>query len=296
MLATKIYISSFDNDEALLDRLRTIKHVALDMDGTIYNGSTIFPFTKKILANFKKMGIGYSFLTNNPSKSTADYLIHLQNMGIQADQKELYTSAHATIAYLSENHPEIKRLFILGTPSMVREFELAGFYAVPDDPREEPDAVVVGFDLSLVYEKLSRAAWWISKQKLYVATNPDFVCPTDQPTILVDCGSICAALEKATGRMPDMVLGKPQPEMLNGILKINGLTTEEIAVVGDRIYTDILMAQRAKALGVLVLSGEATLQDVEKADPKPDLVIPNLATFGELLEMAHSPLEIKKQA
>ncbi len=288
MVDENVFLSSFPDEQALYNHLQKIRHVALDMDGTIYRGNTIFPFTWQFLSDLKAMGIGYSFLTNNPSKSTADYLEHLRRMGIVATKSELYTTAQATIDYLQNNHPEVKRLFILGTPSMIHEFELAGFVSVPDDPKEEPDAVVVGFDLTLTHDRLSRAAWWVSQKKLYVATNPDYVCPTDEPVVLVDCGSICAAIEKAVGREPDRVLGKPQPEMLNGILELHNLKSEEVAMVGDRIYTDILMAHRANSLGVLVLSGEATREDAEKAAPKPNLVTPTIETFGKLLKLSRT--------
>lgn len=288
MLDDKVFLSSFPDEQALYTHLQKIKHVALDMDGTIYKGNTLFSYTKQFLTDLKAMGIGYSFLTNNPSKSTADYLEHLRKMGVVATKEELYTTAQATIAYLKKHHPEVKRLFILGTPSMIEEFELAGFESVPNDPKEEPDAVVVGFDLTLAYDRLSRAAWWVSQKKLYVATNPDYVCPTDEPVVLVDCGSICAAIEKSVGREPDVVLGKPQPEMLNGILELHNLKSEEVAMIGDRIYTDILMAHRANSFGVLVLSGEATEEDAVKAVPKPNLVTPTIETLGELLKLSRN--------
>lgn len=275
----------------MLERLRKVKHVALDMDGTIYNGDTLFPYTKTFLKDLEQMGISYSFLTNNPSRSTKDYLSHLQEMGLQITENKIYTSAHATMDYLTHHYPDVKRLFILGTPSMIGEFEQAGFASVTDNPGDEPDAVVVGFDPTLSYSRLARAAWWIRKKKLYLATNPDYVCPTDQPVILVDCGSICAALEKATGRNPDVVLGKPDPEMLNGIKNGNGLKHDEIAMVGDRIYTDLLMARHANALGVLVLTGESTLQDVGNAGFVPDIVTDNIESFGELLARSHLAAE-----
>jgi NagD protein len=217
-------------------------------------------------------------------------------MGLTATADELYTSAQATILYLKSNLPEAKRLFILGTPSMIREFEQAGFVSVADSnvatideaggAFEAVDAVVVGFDMTLTYQRLCRAAWWITRGKPYIATNPDWVCPTDQPTVLVDCGSICAALEKATGRKPDITLGKPQPEMLDGILKTNGLQPCEVAMIGDRIYTDILMAHRAGAFSVLVLSGEATLDDAQHADPQPDITLQHIGQLGELIAEA----------
>lgn len=265
------------------ERLKKIKHVALDMDGTIYNGSTLFSYTVGFLASLKSAGIGYSFLTNNPSKSKADYLKHLSKMGIPVQPEEMYTSALATIDHLKNNHPTVKRLFILGTPSMIGEFEANGYISTADDANDVPDAVIVGFDSSLVYSRLCRAAWWISQKLVYIATNPDWVCPTDQPVILVDCGAICACLEGATKRQPDVVIGKPDPRMLDGILHRYALAPDEIAMVGDRLYTDVKMAVNANALGVLVLSGEATFEDTIDAEVKADVIANDVAAFGELL-------------
>lgn len=267
-------------------RLRRVAHVALDMDGTIYQGNTLFPFTLPFLARMKRLGIGTSFLTNNPSKSINDYLAHLAKMGISATREEMHTSTQATLDCLRTRHPEARRLFLLGTPSMIGEFTQAGYVSVTDDPHDVPDAVIVGFDLTLTYSRLCRAAWWIQSGKPYLATNPDRVCPTDQPTVLVDCGSLVAALTHATGRSPDVVLGKPDPTMLSGLVQRKGLETSQIAMVGDRIYTDILMAQRAQAFGVLVLSGETTAAVAAQAAEPPDLTVPSLHEFGELLEHA----------
>lgn len=280
------YISSgkLDTTEKLYDCLKNIKHIALDMDGTIYNGSTLFPFTIPFLDNLKEKGIGYSFLTNNPSKSTNDYLSHLSNMGISATKEEMYTSAQATIEYIKVNMPEAKRLFLLGTPSMISEFEAAGFVSTADDEHDIPDAVVVAFDMSLTYARLCRASWWVSQQIPYIATNPDRVCPTDKKVILVDCGAIYTCIEYATGRMPDIVIGKPNPSMLDGILERYKLHPSEVLMVGDRIYTDVKMAQNAGAIGVLVLSGETTMDIVREADTVPDIVARNLAELEKMLE------------
>lgn len=271
---------------ALLQRLRAIAHVALDMDGTIYKGGTLFDCTQPFLARLRKLGIQYSFLTNNPSKSAADYLAHLRKIGVEATTDQLYTSALATIDYLRTHRPELRRLFVLGTPSMLNEFAAAGFILTADDAHDEPDAVIAGFDLTLTYARLCRAAWWIARGKFFVATNPDRVCPTDLPNVLVDCGSICAALQTATGRGPDLVFGKPDPAMLDGIRQRHALRPDQIAMVGDRIYTDVMMAIRARAFGVLVLTGEATADDAAAAHPAPDLVVPSLAEFGEALATA----------
>ena len=251
------------------------------MDGTIYRGSTLFEHTKPFLRTLAEFAIGHTFLTNNSSKSSSDYLTRFNELGIEARADELYTSAQATIEYLRKTMPKVRRVFVLGTPSLSEEFAAAGFVPTEDVAADEPDAVLVGFDSSLTFPRLCRAAFWISKGKPFVATHPDRTCPTDEPTLLVDCGSICAALEKATGHKPEAVLGKPDPQMIRGILQRHGLAPAEVAVVGDRIYTDMAMARRAGCLGVLVLTGETTAAEAGAAQPSPDLVVANL---GELAE------------
>ncbi len=273
--------------EELRERLRNIRHVALDMDGTIYMGMSLFPYTKSFLSGLKELGVSYSFLTNNPSKSIADYLHKLSSLGIEATREEMYTTALATIDYIKTNFPEARRLFLLGTPSMISEFEKAGFESTTDDPNDVPDVIVAAFDMTLQYDRLCRAAWWVSQGVPYIATNPDRVCPTDQKVVLVDCGSICKCIEHATGRRPDITLGKPDPNMLSGILHRYGLQPDQIAMVGDRIYTDIEMAHNANAMGVLVLSGETTLEVADAAEKQPHIICDNIGVLGELIAQAH---------
>ena len=278
----------------LKEKLSKIKHLALDMDGTIYLGSTLFPFTKKFLADMTEAGISYSFLTNNPSISVADYLKKLDRLGIEATEDNMYTTSLAAIDYIKSHYPQAKRLFILGTPSMTTQFEEAGFISCADDPADVPDVLVVAFDKTLAYDRLCRASWWASQGIPYVATNPDRVCPTDQRTVLVDCGSMCKCIEYATGRQPDVCVGKPDPNMLRGVFERYGYQPDEVAMVGDRIYTDTATAHNAGAFGVLVLSGETTLEVAEKVaedartNPAPeffppDIIVRDVKELGELL-------------
>lgn len=275
-------------------KLRKIKRLALDMDGTIYLGSRLFPFTLDFLKSMRDNGIGYSFLTNNPTKSVADYLQKLAKMGIEANEDNMYTTSLAAIDYIKTHYPEAKRLFMLGTPSMVSQFEKAGLEACADDPADRPDVLVVAFDTTLEYPRLCRAAWWASQGLPYIATNPDKVCPTDQEVVLVDCGSICKCIEHATGRKPDIVLGKPDPNMLTGIMQRHGLEAEEIAMIGDRIYTDTATAHNAGAVGVLVLSGETTIETAlavaedARTNPAPeffppDFIVRDIQELGEMI-------------
>lgn len=256
------------------------------MDGTIYKGRTLFEFTPGFLARIRALGIGHTFLTNNSSKSIADYVRHLASMGIQADAGQIYSSSLCTIDWLRRNLPACRRLFLLGTASLAEEFAEAGFEILP--PEQEPDAVVVGFDTGLVFDRLCKAAWWIRRGKPFIATHPDRVCPTDLPTVLVDCGSICEALTAATGRRPTAVLGKPDAAMLTGILERHGLRPHELAMVGDRLYTDMAMARRAGTVAVLVLTGEATAAEAENSPDPPDVIVPSIRELGEMLAEAVS--------
>lgn len=267
-------------------RLRPIRHVALDMDGTIYRGSTLFDFTRPFLTQLTGLGIGYTFLTNNSSKSVKDYVAHLRAMGIAANADQIYTSTNATIEFLRETMPAVRRLFVLGTASMRAELASAGFTSTAESAGDEPEAVLVGFDTELSFARLCRAAYWIKQGKPFLASHPDRICPTDEATVWVDCGAICTALKEATGRGPDAVLGKPSPQMLRGLLHKFNLRPENLAMVGDRLYTDIVMARQAGVLGILVLSGEATNEEAARHSPPPDLVVADLAVLGEKLRAA----------
>ena len=280
------FSSPFDRDN-LMKALAKISHVALDMDGTIYLGDTLFPYTMQFLDTLRGLGISYSFLTNNPTKSSGDYLKKLRKLGIEATPEQMYTSSIATIDYIHQNFPQAKRIFALGTPSMHEEFRMGGFELCEDSPEDRPDVLVVAFDTTLTYNRLCRAAWWASHNDIpYIATNPDWVCPTDEQTILVDCGSLCKAIEGSTQRQPDVVIGKPTPNMLWCIRDKYGLRDDEIAMVGDRIYTDVATAQNAGSFGVLVLSGETTLDMSLTYERQPDLTAASIKELGELLKEA----------
>jgi HAD superfamily hydrolase (TIGR01450 family) len=262
----------------LQKKLIGIQHLALDLDGTLYLGGRLFEWTRPFLRRIADLGIGRTFFTNNSSRSTKQYVKKLNDLGIEASESDIFSSTHCTLAYLREERPEIRKVFVLGTPALREEFVENGYIE-----QEDPDAVVVGFDTSLSYDRVCRAAWWISKGKPFIATHPDRTCPTDEQTMLPDCAAMCAMLSSATGRQPDIVLGKPDPRMLRGVMQRHGLRPNELAVVGDRIYTDMAMAHAAGAVSVLVLSGEATADEAKQANPPPDLVVADVGELGELL-------------
>jgi NagD protein len=255
-----------------------VRHVVLDMDGTLYSGARLFVQTVPFLEGLRSMGIGYTFLTNNTSRSKADYVKKLRGLGIEAREFEIYTPAESTIKYLRNCLPHAKALALLGTPSLVQEFVEAGFVVSWD----APEVVVVGFDTTVTYERLCRAAYWISSGLPFLATHPDLVCPTDEPTVLVDCGSLCACLTAATGRQP-IVFGKPSPSILLELRDRLHLASDELIMVGDRIYTDMKMAREAGIPAALVLTGETTAAQAAELCEKPEVIVADVGQLGELL-------------
>ena len=226
-----------------MNKLASIHACLLDMDGTIYNGNTLFPETNPFMEFLEKHGIRRLFLSNNSSYSTSDYVAKLSKMGVRCSEEDFYTSTDYTIDYLHAAHPAYKRIYFLGMKSVFPMFEKAGF--VFDDT--SPDAVVIAFDRELTYEKLCRAAWHISRGVPAFATHPDNFCPTDEPVFLVDCGALTACLERAASKKIK-VLGKPDPGMIRYAAKRIGLTASQCLMTGDRLATDIACGVNAHAL------------------------------------------------
>jgi HAD superfamily hydrolase (TIGR01450 family) len=264
--------------------LAKTRHVVLDMDGTIYLGGTLLPHSLAFLATLTRLDIGYSFVTNNCSRSRAEYVHHLREIGIEANPEAIWTSAHATIHYISVELPNAKRLFVHGTSGLKDDFRLAGFEIVDQDP----DAVIVGFDTALTYDDLCQTAYWISRGLPYVATHPDRVCPTDRPIVMPDCAAVCSLFETATGRRPKAVPGKPSRLMLEAVFARHNVAPHEVALVGDRLYTDIRMARNSGAVAVLTLTGETKHSDIEScpSNQRPDLVVTDLGEFAQMIETA----------
>jgi len=258
--------------------------VVLDMDGTIYLGDELFEQTLPFLELLEAQQIGCTYITNNNSRSRQEYVAHLERMGIQARPDQIFSSAHGTLEYLSKKLPDVKRVFVLGSAGLVEDLEQGGLALAEG----RPDAVIVGFDRMLGYDRIAQTAYWIKQGLPYLATHPDLICPTNQPTVLPDCGAVCALLEAATGRRPDFVPGKPSPAMIEGVMRRNAIKPTEMAMIGDRIYTDMRMAADAGVMAVLTLTGEATAEQAAESTVKLDMVVTNLGDFSHQLMAARS--------
>lgn len=247
------------------------------MDGTIYLGNELFPYTKDFLKKVEETGRKYYFFTNNSSKSQQMYIEKLDKLGISIKKEQMMISSHVILQYLKEYY-EGKKIYVVGTPSLIQEFQDFGRNLT----EETPDIVVLGFDTTLTYEKLSKACHYIRNGCVYFGINPDWNCPMEGGTFIPDCGSIAKLIEASTGRFPEF-FGKPSKHTLDYIIRETGYKPEEIAIIGDRLYTDIAVADQSDVTSILVLSGESTRIDVEASDIKPDVILEDLSEITKML-------------
>ena len=251
------------------ETIRRMKLYLFDLDGTLYLGDRLFDFTIPLLRRIRETGGRYLFMTNNSSKGVEDYIEKLARLGIPTDREDFITSAQATAWYLRKNHPG-KRLYVCGTASLKRELAWSG--CIVTENADEAQCIVMGFDTELTFQKLWDVSRLLSTREIpYIATNPDFVCPTEFGSV-PDCGSVCDMIYNATKKRP-LVIGKPEPLMPRLAMERLGISPEETCCVGDRIYTDVRCGLNAGVTAILVLSGEADLQTLRDSDVKPHFVM-----------------------
>ena len=259
--------------EEIRAKLAPVRCCLLDMDGTFYLGDRLIDGSLDFLAALERTGRTARFLTNNSSKSSSVYAKKLERMGVDARYRDVISSAHAAAHYCMKTFPG-KKCYLLGNP-MLREELLAMGMTLTE---EDADYVLVAFDTTLDYKKMCVVCDYIREGKPYIATHPDFNCPTETGFI-PDMGAIMAFIEASTGRKADVILGKPHRGIVDEALARTGFSLGEMAMVGDRLYTDVATGVNHGMTGILVLSGEATMEDVKASDVKPDLI------FGRLADM-----------
>lgn len=257
--------------------LRDVKCFALDMDGTFYLGGSLLPGSAEFLERLRETGRTFVFLTNNSSKSGTDYQRKLAGMGIDVPLEQIITSGQATIHYLREHRPG-QSIYLLGNDSLKEEFRRGGISLVED----HPDIVVTAFDLGLDYDRLAKVCDLIRGGVSYIGTHPDYNCPTETG-FTPDIGATHAFIHASTGRWPDRVIGKPNRDIVDYTLARTGMTASETAMVGDRLYTDVATGVNHGLTGILVLSGETSLTDLEGSEILPHLIFDSLLTITPFL-------------
>lgn len=261
------------------DTLRRKKLYLLDMDGTLYLDNDLFPHCLDFLDAVKRRGGEYLYITNNSSKSVEKYVEKLTRLGIPARAEEFFTSTDASCVYLRNNYHG-KRIYALGTASFRAQLAAAGF-PVTDRLEDDVDCLLMGYDTELNYRKLEDACILLNRGVTYLATNPDWVCPTAYG-YAPDCGSFAQMLCHATKRMPYFI-GKPEPAMAVLAIQKAGYGKEDAVLIGDRIYTDIACGVNAGITTVLVFSGETTREDLEKSEVKPTYTCQSVADIYAML-------------
>jgi len=260
-------------DDAIRSLLSGVQCFLLDMDGTFYLGDRLIDGSLDFLDALERTGRTARFVTNNSSKSARAYAEKLERMGVKACYRDVITSGHAAARYCLKQFPGGKG-YLLGNASLAEDIQRLGLQLT----QESPDYVLVGFDTTLDYPKLCKVCDYIRAGLPYIATHPDYNCPTETGFI-PDIGAIMALIHASTGRHADVILGKPYRGIIDEAIHRTGRTLQEMAMVGDRLYTDVATGVRHGMPGILVLSGEATMADVEASDVKPDLI------FGRLADM-----------
>tara|TARA_B100000945_G_scaffold265602_1_gene225093 strand:- start:185 stop:973 length:789 start_codon:yes stop_codon:yes gene_type:complete len=255
------------------ETLDGITTVFLDLDGTIYLGHGLIDGALEFLERLEERGIRRYFLSNNSSKSVDQYLEKLRDLGINADEDEVLLSTHDLISWLSKK--EVTNTFLVGTEGMRSMITERGI----DASSEDPEFVVLGYDTEITYEKLATASIHLHRGVPMVASHPDIVCPSPDGG-LPDTGAYMSLFEATTGVRPVHVCGKPNKGMILHKIDDLGLESSECAMVGDRLYTDMEMAERAGVHGILVLSGEATLADLESSGLSPSLVVDSVGSLA----------------
>ena len=257
--------------------LKNIKLFLLDMDGTIYLDNELIDGALNFLSKIKENNKQYIFLTNNSSKSKFDYLNKLNNLFIEANINNIFTSGMAMGIYLNKNFPN-KSIYLVGTKALKKELLE---YNIKFNSKN-PDIVVVGFDRELNYKKLEKACEFIDNGAIFLATNIDYVCPIKDKRYIPDCGSICNMITNATKKEATFI-GKPKPDMINLLKEKYNLQDDEIVMIGDRVYTDITCGYNANVKTVCVLSGESTEETINNSNIKPDIVVNSVKDLIDLI-------------
>ena len=263
-----------------MNDLKAVRLYLLDMDGTIYLDDRLFDGVTDFLAYIRQIGGRYMFLTNNSSKSVDKYVEKLGKLGIAATAEDFLTSTDATVLYLQKQ--SYRKIYAFGTTSFKEQLAASGL-PITDRLEDDIDCLCMGFDTELTFQKLEDACILLGRGVDYIATNPDWVCPTWYGYV-PDCGSVSEMLFNATNRRPTFI-GKPEPTMALLAMEKAGYTKEQTALIGDRLYTDIACGVNAGVHSIFVLSGEGTMADANASAVKPEFIYPDIqALYNELKE------------
>ena len=264
------------------ERLHQIQCFITDMDGTIWLGNDLIDGAAEFVALLREQEKECFFFTNNSSKNSSFYQSKLMALGIEADLDHILTSTEVLIYYLNRIKPKAS-LFPLGTGYFLQELARAGFNLEFQYGRTI-DFVVVGFDQTLTYDKLSIACRYIRQGVPYLASHPDLTCPIEGGEFIPDCGAMIEMIQAATNQAPQAVTGKPNSLMVEMLVEQRNLKKGEMAVIGDRLYTDICVGINSGIGSILVFSGETSPEMAGKSEIIPDYTFPSVKELADHLK------------
>ncbi len=232
-----------------------------DLDGTIFLGDELLPGARRMVEALRKLEIPVRFLSNNATKDPRQYQEKLGGLGLATERAEIANTVVTTVRWLEQHHPDAV-LFPIAEQPLINALREAGFRLSED--ASEIDIVIASYDRSFDYRKLQIAfdAIWFHKRAFLIQTNPDRFCPFPGGRGEPDCAAITAAIEASTNTKCAVSLGKPSPIMLHEAMAGLDIDERHAVMVGDRLGTDIQMALDAGMPSALVLTGEATANDV----------------------------------
>jgi HAD superfamily hydrolase (TIGR01457 family) len=262
-----------NKDEAL----RQVRCFLLDMDGTFYLGERLLEGALEFIEVLRQVGCEFLFLTNNSSKDSQQYVEKLTRLGLPVSRDKILTSGEATAMHIQAQKPGA-RVYVVGTSALENEFRQAGF-ALTD---EAPDFAILGFDTTLTYAKLWKLCDLVRAGVPYIATHPDYNCPTESG-FMPDIGATIAFVKASADREPDLIVGKPNKLLVEKAAERTGIPVSAMCMVGDRLYTDIALGASAGIPTILVLSGETQADEVAMSPYQPSYIFQNLKAVADHL-------------
>ena len=269
--------------------LSHIKVWVFDLDGVIWRGNSAIEGAAPAVAALQARGCRAMFASNNSTRTPQFFSDKLRQMDIQAAPADIVTSTTVTVAYLQKRFAHGGRIFIVGEAGLRAQLESAGFEVTQktDGDLEDVIAVVVGLAREFCYADVARAQSYILGGALFIATNRDATFPIEGG-VLPGAGAVVAAIETASGSVP-ATMGKPEPTMLRQIVEASKLQNDQVAMIGDRLDTDIACAHRAGVGSVWVATGVVNWETARAAqnEEKPNFLFNDLADLMNQLD-AHA--------
>ena len=265
------------------DALAKVRCFLLDMDGTFYLGEQLLEGALEFIDVLRLQGREFLFLTNNSSRDSQQYAAKIMRLGLDLTPEKVLTSGEATAMHVQSLKPAA-RVYVVGTSALENEFAGRGFVLT----EEEPDFAILGFDTTLTYAKLWKLCDLVRAGIPYIATHPDYNCPTETG-FMPDIGAMIAFVKASTGREPDLIVGKPNRLFVDKAAERVGIPVSEMCMIGDRLYTDIALGATAGIPTILVLSGETKADEVPASPFQPSYIFQDLGAVADHLKKLDGP-------